>query len=166
MPPTLVVNELGHRLEFTPADLLRFHGPGSPGGVALAFKAMERGLPLLGPTPPRREVTVRTPFGGPGARDGFECVLRAVSDGRYVVAPALARDDLGPTRARWVFRLELARRAVTVVVRNGVIVPEFLEMLAIEHRTPAQEGCLTELKAELAARALALEAGAVFDVVV
>jgi hypothetical protein len=56
--------------------MLAQHGGGSPGGVAHAFKVLERALPLLdtaGP-PERREIVIETAFGGPGARDAFELV--------------------------------------------------------------------------------------------
>ena len=103
----LVVLDRGEAIEFGFDDLLRHHGGGSPGGVALAFKALERGLPLIAPDAPpeRREVVVHTAFGGPGARDAFECVLGTVTGERYVVDHALERPDLPPTRARFVFRL-------------------------------------------------------------
>jgi hypothetical protein len=77
---TLKVVDQGVRLAFSFADLMRYHGPGSPGGVAHAYKVLERALPLPAPdgVPERREVAIRTAFGGPGARDAFELVLRAV----------------------------------------------------------------------------------------
>jgi hypothetical protein len=56
---------------------------------------------------------VRTAFGGPGARDGAELVTRAVSDGRYVVDPALARPHRGLARERFVFELAYRGAAVT-----------------------------------------------------
>jgi hypothetical protein len=42
---------------------------------------MERGLPLLAPDGlvERREVSIETSFGGPGARDAFEMVLRTAT---------------------------------------------------------------------------------------
>ena len=50
----LVVLDRGTRIEFSFEDLMRYHGPGSPGGVAHAFKVMERALPLLSDGPPER----------------------------------------------------------------------------------------------------------------
>jgi hypothetical protein len=84
MPGTIVVLERGAPVAFSFADMLRHHGGGSPGGVAHAFKVLERALPLLEPGGPaeRREIAVRTAFGGPGARDAFELVTAAVSEGR------------------------------------------------------------------------------------
>ena len=69
---------------------MRYHGPGSPGGVAHGFKVLERALPLLAPEGlcERREIVVETAFGGPGARDAFELVTRAVTGDRYHLDPA------------------------------------------------------------------------------
>jgi hypothetical protein len=65
-----VVNR-GQRITFSLEDVMKYHGPGSPGGVAHALKVLERGLPLLEPDGPceRREIAVETAFEGPGARD-------------------------------------------------------------------------------------------------
>ena len=69
---TIDVADCGRPLWFTFEDMMRYHGPGSPGGVAHAFKVLERALPLLDPAAPceRREIEIATAFGGPGARDG------------------------------------------------------------------------------------------------
>ena len=49
MSAPLEVVERGHVLSFSIEDLMRFHGGGSPGGVAHAYKVLERALPLLSP---------------------------------------------------------------------------------------------------------------------
>ncbi len=49
MAAELVVLERGVPLGFSFEDLMSYHGPGSPGGVAHGFKVMERALPLLDP---------------------------------------------------------------------------------------------------------------------
>src|SRR3954471_17522886 len=87
----------GRRIAFSFEDVLKYHGGGSPGGAAIGFKALERGLALLGPDGPceRREISVATAFGGPGARDAFELVTRAVTGERFRLDPALARPELG-----------------------------------------------------------------------
>lgn len=156
----------GGLIEFTSGDVARYHGTGSPGGVALAFKAMQLGLPLLEPegAPERREIAVHTPFAGPGARDAFELVLRAVTGNRYAVDPSLERADLPPTRARFGFRLTYRDRVVTLILRDGFVDPEFIELLG-EERTPEQDARLTELKRELADRVMAAPAAAVYQAV-
>ena len=39
MVETIAVQELGRTITFTFDDMMRYHGPSSPGGVAVAFKA-------------------------------------------------------------------------------------------------------------------------------
>jgi len=155
----LAVLDRGARLEFGFDDLMRYHGPGSPGGVAHAYKVLERALPLLGDPPERLEVTVATAFGGPGARDGFELVLRAVTEGRYRVDAALARPDRGWTRERFVFRLACGARTVVLGVREGFVTEEFLTLARSDDPGPR----LDELKREMAERVMSADAEAVYE---
>ena len=166
-PATLTVLDSGHAIEFSFEDLVRYHGPGSPGGVAHAFKVMEHGLRLLDPDrpPERREITVTTAFGGPGARDAFECVTRAVTEDRYAVDPSLTRPELGATRSRFVFRLGYRGRIATLVLRSGFVTEEFLDLAGRETRTPQQEARLTQLKQEMATRVMSAAASDVYDAI-
>jgi hypothetical protein len=162
---TLVIVDQGVTLTFSFADLMRYHGPKSPGGVAHAYKVLERGLPLLAPdgVPERREITVRTAFGGPGARDVFELVLRAVTGERYTVDPALARPDRGRAAERFVFMLANREREVTLAVRDGFVTDEFVDLARTEPRTPEQESRLTALKVEMSERVMTAPADAVYS---
>jgi hypothetical protein len=155
----LVVLDRGARLEFSFDDLMRYHGPGSPGGVAHAYKVLELALPLLGDPPERREVEVATAFGGPGARDGFELVLRVVTDGRYTVDPGLARPERGWTRERFVFRLARRGRTVELGVREGFVTEEFLTLARSENPGPR----LDVLKREMAEHVMGADAAAVYE---
>lgn len=163
---SIAVRDQGQVLAFAFADLMRYHGPGSPGGVAHAFKVLERALPLLAPDgpPERREITIRTAFGGPGARDGFELVTRAVTGNRYVVDSALARPERGMAMERFVFELGYRDRTLTLIVREGYVSDEFITLARIEGRTDAEETRLTVLKHEMAARLTAVPAADVYDV--
>jgi hypothetical protein len=163
---SLEVADRGTLLRFTFEDLMRYHGPGSPGGVAIAFKVLELGLPLLesGAPPARRAIAVRTAFGGPGARDAFECVTRAVTEGRYVVDPDLARPDRGRALERFVFVLVHPKTTATVVLRPGFVDDEFVDLARVPARNSAQETRLDVLKRELAARVMAAPAADVLDV--
>ena len=160
-----MVRDRGRRLAFTVEDLMRYHGPTSPGGVAHAVKVLERALPLLAPgdLPERREIRVRTAFGGPGARDAFELVTRAVTEGRYAVEPALARPERGRAMERFVFELAHRERAVTLIVRHGFVTEEFIDLARTEPRSAAQERRLDRLKLEMAERVLGAPAEAVYD---
>jgi hypothetical protein len=163
---TLEVRDGGVPIVFSFEDLMRYHGPGSPGGVAHAFKVLERALPLLDPGAPveRRGILVETAFGGPGARDAFELVTRAVTGGRYVVDPALARPERGRALERFVFRLSYRGQVVTLVAREGFVTDEFIDLARTEARTAGQERRLDALKAEMAERVMGAPAAAVYDV--
>jgi hypothetical protein len=153
-------------LAFSYADMMRYHGPGSPGGVAHAVKVLERALPLLDPDRlcERREIVVDTAFGGPGARDAFELVTRAVTGDRFYVDDALARPERGRTLERFVFRLRYRGGDATLILREGFVTEEFIDLARTDGRTRDQERRLDRLKREMAARVLARPAGEVYDV--
>jgi hypothetical protein len=156
------VFEQGRRIAYSFEDLLKFHGHHSPAGVAHAYKVLERGLPALGAVE-RRELEIDTAFGGPGARDAFEMVARAVSGGRYRVDAALARPALGRARERFVFRLSHRGDAVTLVLREGFVTEAFIDLARLERRTDEQERRLAAMKLELATRVMDAPAEAVYD---
>ena len=166
MADRIEVVERGQLCAFSYEDLMRYHGPGSPGGVAHAFKVLERALPLLDPAGPceRREIGVETAFGGPGARDAFELVTRAVTDGRFRVDAELARPERGRTLERFVFRLGYRERRVTLLLRDGFVTEEFIDLARAAERTPSDERRLDRLKSEMADRVLARPADEVYDV--
>ncbi|HEX5899413.1 MAG TPA: hypothetical protein VFY32_08435 [Solirubrobacteraceae bacterium] len=165
MASTIEVLDRGQRISFSVEDVLKYHGPGSPGGVAHAFKVLERALPLLDPGGlcERREIVVETAFGGPGARDAFEMVTRAVTGERYRVDPGLARPERGRALEAFVFRLGYRDRTATLAVREGFVSDEFVDLARTAHRDAAQERRLDVLKREMADRVLARPAGEVYD---
>jgi hypothetical protein len=67
----------------------------------------------------RREIEICTAFRGPGGRDAFEMVTRAMTDGRYVVDPARERPERGDTLARYVFVLSYRGRTVRLQIRGA-----------------------------------------------
>lgn len=167
MTSTIDVLDRDRLLAFSFDDMLKYHGPGSPGGVAQAFKVLERGVPLLdgGAPPQRREIKVRTAFGGPGARDALELVTRAVTGDRYVVDQALAMPERGRTMERFVFELTYRERSATLIVRDGIVPDEFIELARTDARSDEQEARLSTLKLEMVQRIIDLPADEVYDVV-
>lgn len=165
-PASLVVLDNGRGVSFSFQQMLDYHGGGSPGGVAHAFKVLERSLPLLDPVRrlERRAIVIETAFGGPGARDAFELVTRAVSEERFIVDPSLIRPQYGRARERFVFRLRYGDRSVTLTLREGFVTDEFVDLTRRETRTPAEEQRLTAMKAEMAARVMAASAMDVYEV--
>jgi hypothetical protein len=165
MVAVIEVTEAGRALRFSFEDLMLFHGGGSPGGVAVAFKVMERVLPVLaaGSVCERREIHVRTAFPGPGARDAFEMATRAVSDDRYLVDGALRTPERGAALERFVFALTYRDATVTASLREGSVTEEFASLAFAGERTDEQDQRLEILKGELAQRVMTAEAAAVLD---
>ena len=166
MTETIEVQERGRTIAFSFEDMLKYHGPGSPGGVATAFKVLQRAFPLLSPDGPprRREVSVRTSFGGPGARDGFEAVVRAVTGDRYAVDAALERPERGRVLERFVFEVGYDGRTVTLLLRDGFVTEEFIDLARKDGRSDEEEAHLDELKVQLAERVMGAAAPDVYDV--
>src|ERR1700728_3796858 len=157
---TILVEERGQLLEFSYTDMLCYAGPYSPAGVATAFKVMQRAFAALsGNQPPqRRSIVIGTAFAGPGARDGFEAVTRAFTDGRYTVDPALARPDRGRLLQSFVFQVIIGGRAATLLLREGLITREFFDLAGKAERDHAEEAHLDEMKSQSAHRILAATA--------
>ncbi|MFB9949158.1 hypothetical protein ACFFP0_09885 [Rhizobium puerariae] len=165
MTDTIDVLEDGKPLSYGFADLMHYHGFGFPGGVAHAFKAMQRALPLISPEgpPERREISIRTAFRGPGGRDAFEIVTRCLTEGRYTVDPALDRPERGDILQRYVFEFTYRERTVTVQLREGHVREEFIRLGQKQGRTADEEERLTYLKQEMADRLLAAPAEQIYE---
>ena len=164
--PPIVVLEQGRELRYAFEDLVRYHGYGFPGGVAHALRVMQRAFPLLSPgsPPERREIAIRTAFRGPGARDAFEMVTRAVSEGRYLVDAALERPERGTTLERYVFEIAYRGRLVRLAIHEGIVDDEFVRLGRLESRSPEEALRLEELKIDMAQRLLARPSEAVYGV--
>lgn len=159
----LKVFEAGVPIELSFADLMNYHGPEFPGGVAHAYCAMQHAVACLGQME-RREVTVRTAFPGPGGRDAVEMALRAVTDGRFTVDTALAANTRGATLARYVWDFTYRDRTVRLQLRDdGLVVDEFIALGAKRDRTPAEDSRLRVLKQEMTDRLLARPIGQVYE---
>lgn len=163
----LEVTDNGTVIGFTVDDIAKYHGPGFPGGVAHAVKVLERALPVLSPDAPaeRREIVVATAHRGPGVRDTFEAVTRAVTEGRYTVDARLERSDRGASLERYVFELTYRAARVRLEIREGFVTDEFIALSRKSARNAAEEDGLTKLKQEMADRLLSAPADEVYDIV-
>lgn len=159
----LTVHENGVPLNISYADLMKYHGPGFPGGVAHAYCAMQQALAVLGEVE-RREVDVRTAFPGPGGRDAIEMTLRAVTGDRFTVDSELAATSRGTTLARYVWEFGYRGNTVRVQLRDaGFVTDEFIALGAKTGRTSEDEARLTVLKQEMAERLLNAAVGEVYE---
>lgn len=156
----------GEPIAISFADILKYHGRGFLGGVAHGFKAMQRAFPLLcaDGRPERYDVTIATAFPGPGARDAFEMVTRAVTGGRYVVDFDLAGADVvASPRGRYFFRFGYRGAVVDVTLRPGLVRDEFIELSRKGAVTAEEAERLDWLKQDMAERLMSLPAEEVYD---
>lgn len=164
---TIDVLEQGTRLSYRFEDMLNYHGPGYPGGVAHAFQVMRRAFPLLdgGRLLERREITLVTAFPGLGGRDAFELVTRCVTDGRYLADKHLpeAANELESPHGRYYFRFSYRGTGVVVTIRPGHVRNAFVQLARKENRTPEEERILVGMKKEMADRLLKSRAEDIYD---
>ncbi|NKQ40599.1 MAG: hypothetical protein HF962_03415 [Sulfurovum sp.] len=164
----LTVLDHGREYSFTFEEMLKYHGPIAPGGVAHAYKVMERAFAHLCPnTPPsRHDIRIETSFGGPGARDAFEVITRAVTSERYIVDKKFAKPFVNfGYRSRYIFRLFYGEDMVTLMLREGMVREEFLALGAKKDRSADENIHLAWLKEEMTARLMSHHASAVYDIV-
>ena len=140
---SIEVLEEGKLLSFRFDEMLNYHGPGFPGGVAHGFKVMQRAFPLLddGNLLERREISF-------------------VTAGRYVVDKELpeAANELESPGGRYYFRLSYRGRSVAVTLRPGYVREEFIQLARKKGRTEAEERVLAGMKRDMAARLMAAKA--------
>jgi hypothetical protein len=91
-------------------------------------------------------------------------VTRAVSDGRYTVDRTLVREDRGRLLEDFVFIVGVGDRTTTLLLRQGFVTDEFIDLARTENRTDAQERRLDELKAQLAQRVMSAGPEELFDI--
>jgi hypothetical protein len=87
-----------------------------------------------------------------------------VTDGRYAVDLSLARPDRGRLLQSFVFEIGIGDRSATLLLRDGFVAEEFINLAGKSDRSAAAEGRLDELQADLARRLLAAPADQVYDV--
>jgi hypothetical protein len=162
----IVVLDNLREVTFSFDEMLIYHDGDSPGGVAHAFKVLERALPLLdiAGRVERRDIIIETAFSGPGARDAFELVTRAVTERRFILDPSLTRPACGRARERFVFRLRYRERAVILTLREGFVTEQFIDLTRQESRTTDEEHRLAAMKGDMAALVMAAAAADVYDV--
>lgn len=145
-------------LEFEFRDLVRYHGHAALAMLALTFRAQEVAFSRLGDgSPPARDaISVISGHPGPGVRDAFEMITRAVTRGAYTVDRSLPGPRLNAaTEVVYAFRITVdGVGSEHLAVREGVLPDEFFRLIVAE-RSPARDRRFAEIKREIAAEVLA-----------
>jgi hypothetical protein len=112
----------------------------------------------------RREIVIQSAFRGPGARDACELVTRGLTDGRYIVDPALERPERGHTLETFAFRVGYRGHHVSLLVREGVVTDEFVRLAQSSGLAADEQERFTAMKQALADLLMGSAASDVLDV--
>ncbi|KPF99907.1 hypothetical protein IP86_08085 [Rhodopseudomonas sp. AAP120] len=144
-----------------------YHGQAALAMLAVTFQALRLMLPALSPQrPPRRvDLVVISGHPGPGVRDAFEFVTRAVTRGVYTVDRALPQARLCPgVDMSYSWRVLAGDRHIGAALRCGVVPERFFELIARgSERSEAETAELSVLKRSIADDVLAASPDALFD---
>lgn len=133
--------------------LAAYHGQGALAMLAVAFQAQVTALALLSPgVPVRREaLSVVSGHPGPGVRDAFEFVTRALTRGVYVVDKSLPEARLVPGfDISYSFRVTLDGKTVELALKPGILPARFFALTFKRDRSEAENA-----EARLLRRAIA-----------
>lgn len=144
-----------------------YHGQSALAMAAIVFQAQRAAIALLSPEaiPARGDISIVSGHPGPGVRDAFEVVTRAVSRGAYAV-------DRARPEARFVagqdisysFRMTIGARTAEIALLDGVLPERFFELVFAKSRTPVQERELSALKRSIAEEVLTKNPSTLFSI--
>jgi hypothetical protein len=144
-----------------------YHGQSALAMLAVTFQALRLILPALSPQRPlrRSEISVISGHPGPGVRDAFEFVTRAVTRGVYTVDRSLPHARLCPgADMSYSWRISAGEQTVGVALRQGAVPERFFELIGRgAARSDAENVELSALKRSVAADVLATSPDALFD---
>lgn len=148
-------------------SVVAYHGQAALAMLAITFQGLRAALARLSPdTAPRRsEITVVSGHPGPGVRDAFEFVTRAVTRNAYTVDRSLREARLNPKAdMSYSFRITLDNGSVSAALRPGVLPARFFELNALgTNRSAAEASEFSALKRQIACEALAVDPNSLFE---
>ena len=136
-----------------------YHGQSALAMLAITFQGLRASLALLSPdAPPSRvALTVVSGHPGPGVRDAFEFVTRAVTRNAYTVDRSLPDARLNSKAdISYSFRISLDGETVQAALRDNVLPQRFFDLVTMRNRMEAEVAELSALKRRIALTALAL----------
>jgi hypothetical protein len=161
---TIYIRDGKELLEIDFTEVRKYHGNLALMAVAVGFRALQAAFQELygdDDAPQRKEISILSGHGGPGFRDAFEFVTRAVTRGAYTVDVNYPQSQYDPHRAQgYVYVISSTDgRSVEVSLKDG-----FLPLAFYDYLKKGREGMMTEedvevfteLKASLSKHALTL----------
>lgn len=147
--------------------LATYHGQGALAMLAVAFQAQVAALARLSPDGPvrRERLSVLSGHPGPGVRDAFEFVTRALTRGVYVVDRSLPEARLAPGfDISYSFWVTLDDRTVELALEPGVLPERFFALTFKRERSEAENAEARLLRRAIAEEVLAKPAESLFSI--
>jgi hypothetical protein len=144
-----------------------YHGQSALAMAAIVFQAQRAAVSLLSPEaiPARRDISIVSGHPGPGVRDAFEVVTRAVTRGAYTIDRALPESRFVPGQdISYSFRMTIVDRTAEIALLRGVLPERFFELVFAKPRTVTEERELSALKRSVAEEVLTKNPGALFSI--
>ncbi len=144
-------------------ELRNYHGNLALMAIGAGFRVLQAGLQALykEQMPDRSKISIVSGHAGPGFRDAFEYITRAVTRGAYTINTSYPAAQYDPHREQsYAFLIsDEAGGAVEVILK-----PDFLPAVFYDYLKKGREGTMTKqdterfelLKAELCELALSL----------
>jgi hypothetical protein len=165
-PPTITVMGEEDPIEITFETIAAYHGQGALAMLAISFRAIELALKALSPDQPakRSDITVVSGHPGPGVRDSFEFVTRAVTRGVYTVDRSLPDARLMPTAdLSYSFQVMLGGKTAEIAVRPNALPARFFALTFNPNRTPEEDAEARRLRKSIAVDVLAASHDQLFE---
>ncbi|UVI28038.1 hypothetical protein [Paenibacillus spongiae] len=160
---TIQVRDRNEVLTLQFSELRNYHGNLAPMAIAVGFRVLQAAFQELygNEAPDRKSLSIRSGHGGPGFRDAFEFVTRAVTRGAYAVDvdyPVAQYDPYRPQSYAYVISDDKGA-AVEVALKENFLPAKFYDYLKKgreETMTSEEYEDNEQLKSILCDRALAL----------
>lgn len=165
--PVITIMGEEEPIEIPFSAVAAFHGQAALAMLAVTFQAIGLALRTLSPDrlPSRNEISVVSGHPGPGVRDSFEFVTRALTRGAYRVDRSLPEARLvAGSDISYSFRVTLNERTVEVALRRSALPERFFSLNFKPSRTSEDEIELSRLKRSIAGDVLAAHPDDLFDI--
>lgn len=157
--PTIAVMGEEDTIEIGFDAVAAYHGQAALAMLAVTFQALRAGLGELSPNePPKRsDISIVSGHPGPGVRDSFEFVTRAVTRDVYTVDRSRPDARFAPAGfdMSYSFRIVLGNEAVEIALKPGALPERFFSLNFTRSRSVSDEQELSRLKRSIAIDVLA-----------
>lgn len=164
--PTITVIGEDEPIEIGFEAVAAYHGQAALAMLAVTFRALDVALKMLSSEQSvrRNDISVVSGHPGPGVRDSFEFVTRAVTRGAYTVDRNRPKARLMPgIDISYSFDVTVRGKTAEIALLRDALPKRFFELTFNPSRSAADDVELRLLKKDIAARTLLASAETLFD---